>query len=372
LPGMVVRKRCEIVHYNKIEFVPKTVKTYRSIAVEPLGNGFVQKGIDNEMRDKLRRIGIDLRMQEPNAEFARLGSLDDSPWGFVTLDLSSASDSISTELVKELLPERWYEFLNNVRSKSFKYKDREVPYEKFCSMGNGFCFPLQTLLFCAMCHAVGAGEPGKDFRVYGDDIVVRKCVATKIKSLLWRCGFRLNVEKSHIDGPFRESCGADWFGGVDVRPYTLDEPFANVQAVFKFLNATRTRPKWEAFFEPCRNFVLLLLKKDMHLWRPFPGAPDTGLDSTGDEHLTSRHVKYLKHGIWRWSEMVSSAKVDVISDRAGRGGDACIAWYAALSGRPADKPYTLRHTTETTVRHVSHGGAISKWLPPFARDEQRS
>lgn len=50
-----IRERCTLVGANKIAFVPKTAKTFRSIAVEPLGNGFIQKGAD--YRDSRSEIG---------------------------------------------------------------------------------------------------------------------------------------------------------------------------------------------------------------------------------------------------------------------------------------------------------------------------
>lgn len=57
---------CELVSNNKVAFVPKTAKTHRSIAVEPLGNGYLQKGTDLYLRGLLRRVGIDLSDQTLN------------------------------------------------------------------------------------------------------------------------------------------------------------------------------------------------------------------------------------------------------------------------------------------------------------------
>lgn len=96
--------KVRILRYNKISFVPKTAKTHRAIAVEPLLNGFLQKGVDDLMRKKLEKVNIDLRDQSRNQEMARQGSLHDTEEAFVTIDLKSASDSISIGLVKSLLP----------------------------------------------------------------------------------------------------------------------------------------------------------------------------------------------------------------------------------------------------------------------------
>lgn len=146
------RERSSLIDYNKIAFVPKTAKTERTIAVEPLLNGYVQKGIDVVMRKKLKRVGIDLQDQTRNQRLAREGSLkSDDP--YVTIDLSSASDSISIGLCKHILPPDWFDFLDSVRSKHYLIDNRLTRYNKFVSMGNGFCFPLETLIFASLCEA---------------------------------------------------------------------------------------------------------------------------------------------------------------------------------------------------------------------------
>jgi len=360
-------RRCEIVLHNKIEFVPKTTRTFRSIAVEPLGNGFVQKGIDQVMRKRLKRIGLDLGLQAPNQEMARQGSLDDSPAGFCTIDLSSASDSISIELVRYLLPPAWFELLNALRSKSYEYNGVTRTYEKFCSMGNGFCFPLQTLLFAAACHASDCGRPNADFRVYGDDIIVRQRQSEAVILLLRRMGFRENASKTHTSGPFRESCGADWFGGVDVRPYNLDDPLDSIESHFKFLNATRSKPLWGSFFEPVREFILDRLPHDFHFYRPFAGPVDTGLDCD-DAFLTCKHVRYLGSGVWRWRELAHAAAPDK-GVWLCEGLQVALEWYAAFQSVNGSTPYTLRRKTRTTVRWESHSGATSRWVPGAGRCE---
>jgi hypothetical protein len=219
------------VDYNKIVFVPKTVKTHRSIAVEPLLNSFIQKGIDETLRLRLRRVGIDLSDQEFNKRLAKLGSIGNVDTNFSTIDLSSASDSISIELVRRLLPPDWFLLMNCTRSPSFLLDGEYSRFEKFCSMGNGFCFPLQTLIYASLVHSLDPSVVfGKDGAVYGDDIIVLPHVASPLIEVLREVGFQTNVDKTFIEGPFRESCGADWYLGVDVRPYTLDFRIENIQS----------------------------------------------------------------------------------------------------------------------------------------------
>lgn len=359
-------KRIQHVAYNKLAFVPKTAKTDRPIAVEPLINSFLQKGVDELMRQQLKRIGIDLSDQEENSEMARIGSLSDEEDSFVTIDLSSASDSISIGLCRELLPPDWFEFLDSIRSRSYSYKKRVIRYHKFCSMGNGFCFPLETLLFVAACHACGCGTPGKDFRVYGDDIIVRKTLAPLVIELLDYMGFKVNVDKTFIDGPFRESCGTDWYGGVDVRPYTLDYALDSVQSLFKALNGMQRSDIVSRFFGDIRQFLIRQIPIDVRFFRPFIGNDDTAITAIGDEFLTAQHVYYRFRngsGAWYWKELIP----EPIPDRSGLAwarGHSGAMMYAALVGLDPRVPFSIRRKTRTKVRVISHPGATSQWLPP--------
>jgi hypothetical protein len=59
----------------------------------------------------------------------------------------------------------------------------------------------------------------KNWGVFGDDIVVLEEAFGPVKRLLGILGFRPNVDKSfgRNDGTFRESCGSDFYRGVNVR-----------------------------------------------------------------------------------------------------------------------------------------------------------
>lgn len=348
---------------NKITFVPKTARTHRSIAIEPLLNGFLQKGVDQLMRLQLKRIGIDLSDQEPNRRMAREGSYDDED-SFVTIDLRSASDSIAKTLCSELLPPEWFAYLDSIRSKHYELEGSVYPYHKFCSMGNGFCFPLETLLFTAACKASGARQPGVDFRVYGDDIIVRKSIALKLVNLLKFMGFAVNTDKTFLEGPFRESCGADWYRGKDVRPYTLDHKLDSLQSLFKFLNLTRRNDFCSHFFSGVRHIVLGLIPRQLQFFRPYIGLSDSGIDSVSDEYLTSANCVYLSRDRrWSWRELLVSPASDIILSRSGDEGPWALA-YGALSGSASTCPFSLRRETRTKVRIISHPGASSTWLPP--------
>jgi hypothetical protein len=339
-----------LVAYNKIAFVPKTAKTHRSIAVEPLWNGYVQKGIDTVLRNRLRRIGLDLTDQSRNALFARKGSESDTEESFVTIDLESASDSISIEICRQVLPHDWFYFLNRIRSKAYRHGSEITTYEKFCSMGNGFCFPLETLLFAAACNSVGAGTPGHDFLVYGDDIIVRKKHAASLIALLNEIGFAVNSKKTFIEGPFRESCGSDWFNGEDVRPVVLDDAFDSLESFIKFLNAIRRSRRCFVFFEGVRDWIISLIPPRLRFVRPIEhGSSDSSYVVSQDEFLASVHARWSKDlQTWTWLELIHHAVKDVKTVWIGN--ELNVHMIAALRGSSSEAPFTVRRKTRTSIR----------------------
>lgn len=351
-----VMARCALVSHNNISFVPKTFKTYRSIASEPLLNGYLQKGIDLFFRKRLLQVGIDLSDQSANAEKARVGSMGGfNP--YCTIDLSSASDSLSRELVKELLPEDWFDLLDRTRSRFYKYKGKVYPYHKFVSMGNGFCFPLQTLIFAAACHAVcSQAESPDDFLVYGDDIVVRQSEGLVVLELLRYIGFRNNPDKTFLTGPFRESCGSDWYGGLDVRPVYLDFRFLENRDLYKFHNSTLRGPLTYPHFVESREFVRRICPCDVRFVRPYHGPPDTAFTVPEDISMSSKFVHWDRNlQNWRWKEVISTSVRDRLWEHDP---SVCnrLEYLAVLRGSTSSVPLAIRRKTKTSVRSRSYWG----------------
>jgi hypothetical protein len=204
------RLSVDIARGNKVTFVSKNAKTDRPIAVEPRWNIWMQKGIGAYIRMRLKLFGVDLDKQEINQSRASLGSRTGK---YATIDLASASDTVSKELVMALLPEPWLDILASLRSPAYQLNGEWKEYEKWSSMGNGYTFELESLLFWAICSSVS-----EDVTVYGDDLVVPTEAFESTVEVLDLCGFKTNVEKSYGQGPFRESCGSDSFLGVPVTP----------------------------------------------------------------------------------------------------------------------------------------------------------
>jgi hypothetical protein len=350
------------VAYNKISLVPKTALVHRTIAVEPLLNGYVQKGVDTYLRRRLFRYGIDLSDQSRNQRLARIGSIA-GPDPFATIDLSLASDSISIGLAKDLLPPDWFEFLNSIRSPSYRLGGKQYVYHKFVSMGNGFCFPLESLIFSSVCASVYEHRNlPRDFSVYGDDIIVRASVAEEVLQLLRCIGFRHNPKKTFLSGPFRESCGADWFLGEDVRPITLDYTLDTSRDIFKLHNLTLRRNRPKAFFSEVRELLRARVPTSKRYLRPFVGDVDTAFEVEHDEFMASPFAlwdRYLQS--WSWKELVTIAVSD--NSYSKKNGYFTVLMMAALRGSSSKSPFTKRRNTRTRIRRKSYSGGYSTWLP---------
>jgi hypothetical protein len=257
-----------VVDTAKLIFVEKNAKTHRPICIEPLLNGFVQLGIGGYLKQRLRvRAKQDLSDQSRNQALAWRGSCSDGD--VATIDLSSASDTLAFSVVFDLLPEEWVNLLASFRTGHIEYGGREYELEKFSSMGNGYTFELETLIFWALSSACTelSGEGQDMVSVYGDDIIVPvKAVDLLMASLTW-CGFNLNREKSYWTGRFRESCGADYLAGESVRP-CFKKARLSPQWLVVFHNWAFTRG-YPALCEIAKSFI----PKDFQLFGP-PGYGD--------------------------------------------------------------------------------------------------
>lgn len=219
-----------VVPGNRVTTVPKNAKSERTIGMEPTVNSFLQQGAGRYIRRRLKRFGVDLDNQEINKSWASLAS----DFDLATLDLSAASDTISKEIVFELLPLPWAQYLDSIRSKSYFMDGRWHMYEKFSSMGNAFTFELESLIFYALLWACTIRVNPRlqwSCSVYGDDIICHQSVAPLLTDVLAWCGFSVNLEKSHVQGQFFESCGGHYFGDVDVTPCYQKAPLRNEELV---------------------------------------------------------------------------------------------------------------------------------------------
>lgn len=208
----------KIVRGSRFGQVPKNAKTNRPIDIEPLGNSILQKGYGVTIRNRLARAGNCIRKgQARHAKLAREASITKK---LATVDKKGASDSISSLLVMALLPPDWFDALDRARSPYHLIDGNWEELCKFSAMGNGFTFELETLIFLALARATCQylGLDTTEVSVYGDDVILPSEAYELYVKVCTSVGFSINQEKTFYgDDHFRESCGADWFDGVDVR-----------------------------------------------------------------------------------------------------------------------------------------------------------
>lgn len=224
----------ELVAGNRLSFVPKTKVTSRITCVEPSINMFGQLGLGSLIEKRLiSYFGIDTSIQpDRNRELAWSGSVTGQ---FSTIDLQSASDSIAMSMIKEILPKDVITYLESLRSPLCDLPHgRQVQLHMVSTMGNGFTFPLQTAIFAAVVSAAydmhglrretqlvnvrgSKRRLAENFGVFGDDIICYKETYDTVVRILNILGFNVNADKSFKEGPFRESCGGDYFNSYPVR-----------------------------------------------------------------------------------------------------------------------------------------------------------
>lgn len=225
----------EPYHYNRIVRVPKTYKKSRNIAMEPQWLSVRAQPIAKAIVRCLP-IMCDLSDQSNNLNLARQGSIDNS---LVTIDLSAASDSLSRELCRAVLPAPVYnDILSAVSHSERPRRDRwgqeklhydpsfgwcpsTRRYNMICTMGNRITFPLECEIFSAILRLAGAlchvALGSYNSAVYGDDIIAPREIAPTLIDLLEAFGFVVNKEKSFYgDEFFRESCGGEFLHGESV------------------------------------------------------------------------------------------------------------------------------------------------------------
>lgn len=225
------------VEGNVLFTVPKNTTIDRCACKEPDLNMFLQKGAGSYIRKALRRKGINLNDQTRNQRLAREGSITGS---LATLDLSSASDSVSSIFVELALPPLWFSHLNGLRSPITVIDGAKHVNEMFSSMGNGFTFELESLLFFALARTTSYFEGISGVvSVYGDDIICPRELAAPLIWVLSYMGFSTNVEKTFVTGSFRESCGGHYYDGYDVTPFYIRKPVERLTDLIHVANSIR-------------------------------------------------------------------------------------------------------------------------------------
>jgi hypothetical protein len=232
---------------SRLISVWKTFAKPRLIAAEPSEHQWCQQNIWHYFRTRVAESWIGdcilFQDQSRNQELCRIGSRDGS---YATVDLSAASDRVTCHCVGQYfaanpplvlsLHSTRTRFLNQEICKD---ADRMIRLRKFSTMGSACTFPVQSLIFLGICLASIATkrrvkvEPtnvrflAREVAVFGDDLIVPIDSRELLFGALELLHFKVNSSKSYWTGRFRESCGVDAMGGVDVTPSYWRSPYGN-------------------------------------------------------------------------------------------------------------------------------------------------
>lgn len=332
---------------SRLAFVPKSVVALRSICMEPAVLQWAQQSVRYALEDAISkspwlRKFIDIHDQESNIKAAQVGSefmqLD-------TIDLSSASDSVSIRLVKKVFPREVLIDLLATRSRKVELPDGTIFHpDKFAPMGSAVCFPVQSILYAAIVivayyrHVYGRGhrlsrgrlesllrltidsEPElgvsglRTIRVYGDDIICDSQVTPAVMDSLTSLGFNVNRKKSFTGSScFRESCGGYFHMGTDVTPFTLKisvvgrymEP-NQLSALIQGANRLRLLG-----YNRTRDYLLLVA----HWWGSGPRSKDYRPLYYGPGHIEGEPPPLIAN----WQERVTRTRAFKIENMRKRG-----------------------------------------------------
>jgi hypothetical protein len=217
----------------KVISVPKTQKTPRIIAVEPTAMQFAQQSILERIidfhPDSLSGGFIGFEDQTINQRLALKGSSDGT---LATLDLSDASDRVSNQLVREMLSPfpHLHGAVDACRSRRARVPGHGIQrLAKYASMGSALCFPIEAMVFLTTIFLGIEKELNTRFtkpsdftefldrvHVYGDDIIIPTDMVFSVIESLEHFGAKVNIAKSFYTGRFRESCGKEYYDGLDV------------------------------------------------------------------------------------------------------------------------------------------------------------
>lgn len=230
----------------KVVSVPKTMKTSRIICVEPTAMQYAQQLTSARLISAIHAARLykhlNFHDQRPNQEAARVGSVLGN---LATLDLSEASDRVSSKLVSLVFRHSptLLRHLNGCRSTRAVLRGETIHLRKYASMGSALTFPVEALCFLMICIAAVCDERRafrrngrpvslrafeecrKNILVFGDDLIVPTDSVVKVNEYLGSFGLKVNSKKSFSTGDFRESCGHDYFRGVLITPtYVRRDP----------------------------------------------------------------------------------------------------------------------------------------------------
>lgn len=283
---------------SKVTFVPKDSRGPRTICMEPHEYMYIQQGIMHRLYEHIERYSpakgyINFRDQEVNQRLAYESSINDR---FSTIDLKDASDMVPNNLIKMLVTPEWWSALSAARTPQTQCLSQTITLKKFAPMGSALCFPVEAMLFWSICKTIAPRV-----WVYGDDIIVGKKYAEQCVEALEQYGLLVNHDKTLLTGPFKESCGAEYYNGTDIS-YVKCKSYDYLEAV-AFCNEVT-----EHFSLELSSRVLRVIEHDTQVIYPRESIerldrPEPGIFYTDDTHVMDVFFER------RWNEDLQRSEV---------------------------------------------------------------
>ena len=335
----------------RVVSVPKTLKSPRIIAIEPVHMQYVQQGYLEFLTKELETRGltaghVNFTDQSINQRFAKMGSVDGS---IATLDLSEASDRVSAKLAWRMLrtcPTLRAGLFASRSSKAITPDGRIRVLRKFASMGSAVCFPVESMYFftavISAMHYNDGKRPSvrsveryaKQVYVYGDDLIVPVDYAACVCEWFQTIGLKVNTNKSFWTGKFRESCGGDYYDGVDVKPIyyrrllEADRPSAKaIVSNVSFINQLYQAGLWKSSFS-LRKQLERSIRKTL---------PYTSKDNGG---LAWHHIRFSS--VKRWNKQLHRFEVRAVTPSPRKQKDPLDGFPALMKSflmRKSNDPY---------------------------------
>jgi hypothetical protein len=240
-------------HVVKFVAVPKSFNKKRGISIDRPQRMSAQLKVKTLLERALSRawvlsVWMNLRDQQQNRDIARIGAMYGE---FATTDISSASDWISRGLSEIVVPGGWFSLFDETRPTAIIVNGSAVKMHTLAPMGCGWTFHNESAFYVAVAMtaydiadmfgivvkiqhvppcfqklvryakdhdsyhgiAVRTRQYHQPYLVsgFGDDIEVPVEIAPIYLALCEKLGIKANLDKSFIEGPFRESCGGDWY-----------------------------------------------------------------------------------------------------------------------------------------------------------------
>jgi len=234
-------------------FVPKDSRGPRLISAEPAEYMMCQQALMGYMVGTIeeRSENVNFLDQSINQRLVSEASQDQQ---LATVDMKEASDRVTVDLAEHIIrktnPELWIALAAS-RTGVTKFGDITVQNASFGPMGSATTFPVEALVFYALCVEALVRQ-GCDYSialksvyVYGDDIIIPVKYMDFALDFLERYDLVVNRQKSFSKGFFRESCGMDmYFGCVTTPLYIRQLPKHSNQSTLAYSNTLWKKGFW--------------------------------------------------------------------------------------------------------------------------------